>query len=87
MASCAFFNPSGQLIQAAISDISQCTGVVLMSGAEYADVMSSRTLITNSADAGSIASAFIGLLAIAYCYRALSQVITQSYEGDSNETH
>ena len=87
MASCALFNGSGQLVEFPISEISKCTGVVLMSAAEYVDVMSSRSLITNSADAGSIATAFIGLLAIAFCYRALSQVITQSYEGNSNETH
>ena len=88
MPSCAIFDVNGQLVQSPVSDISQCTGVVLMSSSDYSYVMSqSHSLIQNSADAVSIATSFVGLLAVAFCYRAIARVIDFSSEGNLDETH
>lgn len=88
MPTCAIFDTSGQLTQVPISDVSHCTGVILMSASDYSYVMSqSHMLIQNSADAESIAAGFIGLLAVAFCYRAVARVISQSYEGNQDEPH
>lgn len=88
MALCATFNASGNLVASPVPDLATCAGYVLLSPQDYQTLSAANaTLITSSAEAETIAGAFILLLAIGFVYRTLIRAFSTSYEGNPNEQH
>lgn len=79
MAVCALPDASGVLTVQTVADLTQCSGYVVLQPSDYAQLQAAnQALITNSANAVSIATGFVGLLAIAFTYRAILRVLDDS---------